>query len=348
MKDQIDPKLKKKLDVLDNVPARDQRLAAQGRAQFLSQAVSVRNQAVSVKPFSRLKKWFDQSLLLKEKKRMTTFATVVAILALVFGGGAGTVYAAQDALPNDTLYPVKLYSEEFRMNMAGEPDEAFQLMLQFAHRRGDEIEALVDEGEEPTAANMLQLAQQTQMAVQLAGELDGEAKLQVQNMIQNQMQRMLKLQENASEEGALLMEQTRTALQMQLMLAGGDAEPIQNQTQNQQQGPEETPGQGGPNKAPGQGDNQGEPQGQGPAEDSGPPEAAPGAGANERTGEEFMNQGEDPCAAYYASLAYGVGQGSGSGKGSQGESQGPTVNGLNGEACIIPVPTIEPVETVEP
>lgn len=345
---QIDPKLKEKLDALRDVPARDPRLAAGGRAQFLSQAVSVRDQAVSVKPVSRLKKWFTQSRMMKERKTMTTFASILAILALVFGGGAGTAYAAQDALPNDALYPVKLYTEEFRMNMAGEPEEAFQLMLQFAQRRGDEIELLLEEGSEPTAENMFQFMQQTQMAVQLAGELDEAAQLQVQNMIQNQMQRMLNLQETAPEECAQLMIQTRAALQMQFMLAGGEVEPVQNQnqTQTQQQGPDETsPGQGGPNEAPGQGENQGDPQVQGPAEDSGPPETAPGAGnagedkgePPQQDGEQFQNEGEDPCAAYYASLAQGAGQNSDKGKGSQGDSQGPVVYGLNGEVC--PPPT---------
>ena len=346
----IDPKVKKKLDSLRDVPTRDPRLAAQGRARFLSQAVSVRTQDVSANPILRLKKWFNQSHQLKEKKRMTTFASILAIMALIFGGGAGAAYAAQDALPNDVLYPVKLYSEEFRMNMAGDPEDAFQLMLQFSQRRGDEIEALVEEGVEPTTANMLKLTQQTQMAVQLAGELDGEAKLQVQNMIQNQMQRMLNLQETAPEECAQLMIQTRAALQMQFMLAGGEVEPVQNQnqTQTQQQGPEETsPGQGGPNEAPGQGENQGDPQVQGPAEDSGPPETAPGAGdagedkgePPQQDGEQFQNEGEDPCAAYYASLAQGAGQNSDKGKGSQGDSQGPVVYGLNGEVC--PSPTDE-------
>lgn len=348
MNEQIDPKLSKELDALRDVSARDPQLAARGRAAFLSQAVVARDQAVSVGWLARLKKWFDKSQQPKEKNPMTTFASILAVLALVFGGGAGTVYAAQAALPNDTLYPVKLYSEAFQMNMAGEPEDAFQLALQFALRRGDEIEALVDEGVEPTAENMLQLAQQTQLAVQLAGELDGGAKLQVQNMIQNQMQRMLNLQENASAESAMLMEQTRTALQMQLMQAGGAVEdPVQNQTQEQnqqQQGPEETPGQGGPNEAPGQEENQGEPQGQGPAEDSGKPETVPGAGsANENEAAAHVNasnEGEDPCLAYYASLAAGVGQGSGNGKGSQGDSQGPVVYGLNGEVCA--TPTVEP------
>jgi hypothetical protein len=348
---QIDPKLEAELDALRDVPARDPRRAAQGRAKFLSQAVELRSQAVSRTPLLRLKKWFDKSQRPKEKKRMTTLASILAVLALMFGGGAGTVYAAQDSLPNETLYPVKLYSEEFRMNMAGEPDEAFALALQFAQRRGDEIKTMMNEGVEPTAENMLQLAQQTQMAVQLAGELDGEAKLKVQNMIQNQMRRMLNLQGDASEEGAMLMQQTHTALQMQLMLAGGEAGAGagqgQNQNQGQGQGQDQDQGQGGPAEDPGQGQNQGESQGQGPADGSGQPETAPGEGNAGETGEQFQNQGEDPCAAYYASLAKAGsgGQGGGSGKGQdgQGESQGP-VYGLNGQICVPPtlVPTAVP------
>lgn len=349
---QIDPKLEAELDALRDVPARDPRRAAQGRAQFLSQAVELRSQAVSRNPVLRLKKWFDKSQKPKEKKRMTTLASILAVLALMFGGGAGTVYAAQDSLPNETLYPVKLYSEEFRMNMAGEPDDAFALALQFAQRRGDEIETMMNEGVEPTAENMLQLAQQTQMAVQLAGELDGEAKLKVQNMIQNQMQRMLNLQEHAPEDAAMLMQQTRAALQIQLMLAGGEAGAGEGQGQNQDQGQGQgqDQGQGGPAEDPGQGQNQGESQGQGPADGSGQPETAPGEGNAGETGEQFQNQGEDPCAAYYASLAKagsggqgsgGQGKGQGDGDG-QGESQGP-VYGLNGQICVPPTAIPTPI-----
>ncbi|MBT3337482.1 MAG: hypothetical protein HN855_05515 [Anaerolineae bacterium] len=352
-KQKIDPKLEALLDELRDVPVRDPRRAAQGRAQFLSQAVSVRTQTVSRNPLRRLNGWFDKYKQPKEKKGMTTFASIMTVLALLLGGGAGTVYASQESMPNEMLYPVKIASEEFRLNMAGDSVEEFALMLEFAQRRGDEIETMMGAGVEPTAENMLQLAQQTQMAAQLAGTLDGAAQLQAQNMIQNQMQRMLNLQENASEEGAILMEQTRAALQMQFMLAGG-AGPGQEQDQGQEQGQEQEPGQGqgqgGPSEED-QGQSQGEPQGQGPADGSGQPETVPGAGNADETGEQFQNQGEDPCAAYYASLAQGASQENGgsngkkgnsgnSGQGSQGESQGPVVYGLNGEVCV--PPTVAP------
>lgn len=339
----IDPQLESLLDELRDVPARDPRRAARGRAQFLSLAVSAREETVSRNPIRRLKEWLDNTKQKKEKFRMSTLVTVLTILTLLAGGGAGIVYAAQDSLPTDTLYPVKLYSEEFRMNMAGDPAEELALMLQFAQRRGDEIEQMMAEGVEPTAENMLQLSQQTQQAMQLAGALDGAAMLQVQNMIQNQMQRMLNLQANASEEGAMLMEQTRTALQIQLRLAGGGDGPGsdqgqgQNQGQSQGQNPDQGQGQGqdqnqGQGQDQDQGQNQGEMQSQGSGNGSGQADTAPGA-ENGEQGEQFANQGEDPCAAYYASLAQGQGQSRGKG---QGESQGPVVYGLNGEVCAMP------------
>ena len=221
---------------------------------------------------------------------MTIFASILAILALLTGGGAGTVYAAQDSMPNEMLYSLKIASEEFRLNMADDPDQELALMLQFAQRRSDEIQSLMAEGIEPTAETMLQLSQQTQQAMQMAGELDGTAMLQVQSMMQNQLQQMLNLPECESEECTMLMEQTRTMLQTQLMLADGEGQGQQQgppdedagQGQDEPQGqaaPNEdaAQGEGGPNEDAGQG--QDEPQGQGaPSEDSGQPDGSPGAG----------------------------------------------------------------------
>ncbi len=342
MNKKLDPELTEKLDALRDLPARDPRLAARGRAVFLSQAVDAQNEAVSTASKGRLNKWLKESRQIKEKKTMTTFASILAVLMLALGGGAGTVYAAQDALPNDTLYELKLFSEEMRLNMAADTTEQFALAFEFAQRRSDEIQALIAEGAEPNAENMLMLVQQTQTAVQLAGTLDGEAQLLVRNMIQNQMQQMQNLQANASSEGAMLMEQTRTALRLQWTQAGGTEEPVQTQTQ--QGMPEETPGQGSPNEEPGQGagNGNGEPA-QGTADgEAGQGSGTPGAGNS--NGQQ--NQAEDPCAAYYASLAQAGGQGqagggNGNGQGgAQSTGQGPVVYGTNGEVC--PTPTALP------
>ena len=344
-KQEIDPKLEALLDELRDVPARDPRRAAQGRAQFLSQAVSVRTQAVSRNPIRRLNRWFDKLKQPKEKKTMTTFATILAILALMAGGGAGTVYAAQDSLPNDTLYPVKLYTEEFRMNMAGDSAAEFALMMQFAQRRGDEIEALIVEGEEPTAENMLQFAQQTQQAMQLAGELDGAAQLQVQNMMQNQLQQMLNLQECESEECTMLMEQTRVTLQNQLMLMGAGQGQGQGQVTDE---PEEVLPEG--ETAPeseeqgqeqGQAQGQEQSQGQGSSDGSGQDAMTP-AGSENGQGQQNNNQGVDPCIAYYEALAKAQGQnqsqgkGQGGGNSSSGQSLPAPVYGLDGQLCPVP------------
>ncbi len=276
---------------------------------------------------------------------MTTFASIIAILALLTGGGAGTVYAAQDSMPNNALYAVKIASEELRLNMADDSAQQLSLLLQFSERRGDEIETMLAEGEEPPAEVLLKLNQQTQQAMQLAGTLDGAAQLQVQNMIQNQMQRMLNLQENASGDGAMLMEQVRMSLQNQLMLMGNGAGQGQGQGQAADD-PEEVLPEEESIPEPGQGQSQGQGQGSGDGNGNGQggQDATTPAGSGNGQGQQNNNQGVDPCAAYYASLAQGDGasQGNGGkgngggGQGSQGESQGPVVYGLNGEICVPP------------
>jgi hypothetical protein len=69
-------------------------------------------------------------------------ATVLALSAL----GGGTVYAAQDSLPGDALYSVKLGTETVTM-MVGEDDVArAQRALNFADKRVREMIALTEGG----------------------------------------------------------------------------------------------------------------------------------------------------------------------------------------------------------
>jgi len=319
-KQKIDPKLEVLLDELRDVPARDPRRAAQGRAQFLSQAVSVRTQAVSRSPIVRLNRWFDKLKQPKEKKTMTTFASILAILALLTGGGAGTVYAAQDSMPNEMLYSVKIASEEFRLNMADDPAQQLNLLLEFSERRGDEIETMLAEGEEPPAEALLKLNLQTQQAMQLASTLDGAAQLQVQNMIQNQMQRMLNLQDNASEEGVVLMEQARVTLQNQLMLMGAGQGQVTDEIEEALSEDETVPESQGQGQGQGQAQGQEQSQGQGPS-DGGAQDTVTPAGPENGQGQQNSNQGVDPCIAYYEALAKAQGQSQSQGKG-QGDGNG--------------------------
>lgn len=131
---------------------------------------------------------------------MTTLVSIVTILGLLMGGTGGTVYASQDSLPNETLYGVKIASETLRLNMANDAQNELSLRLEYANRRGEELEALASEGTELPEATMLMLQTQLQQALQLAGEMEDEEMLQamtqLKTMLQTQLQRMDQLQED--------------------------------------------------------------------------------------------------------------------------------------------------------
>jgi len=74
-------------------------------------------------------------------KRM---AVVVPLMIVVLASVAGTVYAAQDSLPGDTLYPVKLSTEQIRRVLTIDDSAGTELELKFAGIRLKEIEAVAD------------------------------------------------------------------------------------------------------------------------------------------------------------------------------------------------------------
>ncbi|NOY99080.1 MAG: hypothetical protein GXP40_07745 [Chloroflexi bacterium] len=226
----LDPRLQSLLNEIKPVPPRDPKRAARGRARFLTQAAEIRQQAVSRSPYLRLREWLD-NIRRKENFAMTTLISVITILGLLLGG-TGTVYASQDSLPTDVLYPVKVLTEEVRLELAADPQAEMNLLLGYAQRRVDEIAALVEEGVIPPDATMTRLNLQLQQALQLASQMDDAAMTQalLQNqtrlhiMLQNQLQRMENIP--ASGEAELALEQVRIRLEEQLRLVeNGLADP---------------------------------------------------------------------------------------------------------------------------
>src|SRR3989344_8709522 len=61
------------------------------------------------------------------------------ILALVMGGG-GTVAAAQNDLPGEALYGVKLASERVAERLSVAPEARVKLEARFAQRRAEELD----------------------------------------------------------------------------------------------------------------------------------------------------------------------------------------------------------------
>ena len=102
-------------------------------------------QAVTRWPWSRYEGQMRPISYLK-KFSMSTAGIILAIVLALSAAGGGTVYAAQSSLPGDTLYPVKLSSEQAIMMLPGDDVARAERALNFAERRVQEMEALAERG----------------------------------------------------------------------------------------------------------------------------------------------------------------------------------------------------------
>jgi hypothetical protein len=81
------------------------------------------------------------------KRLSTSMATVIlAVVLAVSALGVGTAYASQSSLPGDTLYPLKLATEQAGMILSPDGAARAERALSFANKRMREIEALAQKG----------------------------------------------------------------------------------------------------------------------------------------------------------------------------------------------------------
>lgn len=73
-------------------------------------------------------------------------APALAVLLVLFLGGAGLVNASGAAVPGDALYQAKRWVEDVRLNLATNPETAAELRERFRRERVSEVERLLDEG----------------------------------------------------------------------------------------------------------------------------------------------------------------------------------------------------------
>jgi len=321
MTDELDPNLKQLLDGLKPVPPRNPQRAARGRAQFLAESA----QPVSRSTFLSL---IDQiPLFRKERFSMNTFLVLALVFAALFGGAAGTAYAAQDDLPTEALYPVKILTEDARLALTSSPQARLELFGALVQTRTQEMVQLAEAGVVPPEASLLRLQEHTRQALDLIAEQPEPEMLRAMEQMRSQLETQLQLINECAAQGDPLrtLAQTRLMFQLRLqLLENGLADPqafrnaVQNGSDLEQPGgfgpggqPVTTPGQGGygpggqPETTPGSG------SGDGPGS---PPEATPGDGSG-------YGPGNPPEATPAEGGGYGPGNppettpGSGSGYG---------------------------------
>lgn len=170
---------------------------------------------------------------------MNILISAVVIVGLLFGGGA-TIAAAQNDLPNEPLYQLKLMSEDASLWFVSSPVQKINRLMQQAQTRIQEMEALASQGVTPPGQLTVQAQQHIQQALKIAAQLneqDRTAALQgIQTRLQAQLQQMEQSQNNDCTECDQLLQQTREMLQLQLRAAENELEKTgQMQNQNQQQ-----------------------------------------------------------------------------------------------------------------
>ncbi len=153
---------------------------------------------------------------------MTTVAMVLLMLSLAFGGSGAAVFAAQDAMPTDPLYGIKLATEDVRINAENNAQTRIELTLEFANRRMNEIATMANSGVVPPAAVMERQQMQIQTALRDAADVDDPAMKQIllrtQTMLQEQVQITEMLRVHAPDSITPILERVRERLRLQLQL----------------------------------------------------------------------------------------------------------------------------------
>ncbi len=219
--DNLDPRLAELLNELKSVPTRDPRAAAREKNKFLAEAVSLSE--------NRRHSWWTTIFQQKEKFAMNLIVSTLVLVGLLFGGGA-TVSAAQDALPTDALYQIKLISEDAQLWLNTDPAAEIDLLMQQAQTRTEEMAALNSMGITPPEALTIRTRDRIDQALQVASTLDEtevtDTLLLIRDRLQTQDRLLDKLQDGTCTDCEPILDQTRDMLRLQLnQVADGLADP---------------------------------------------------------------------------------------------------------------------------
>ncbi len=286
----IHPRLRAYIEQLKDVPPRDPEAAARGRAQFLTEADSLR-QAVSKSSFPRHSLTKRNIQFFRRRKEKMTMLPILSSLIVAFtllvGGAGATAYAAQDALPGDLLFPVKTLVEDAQLALTQDAVADLQLQATFTQARVDEIATLLATGryeDLPAAVEALNselqgLAEMVPVVAERNPQQMQAVAAQIEQSLQQHTQMLSILAESAPE-------QAQAALQMALQASQREQEAIQ---EHLMQGLQEGNGQNGQMEGAGQPNGGMDAQ---PTDSMIPPAGQPGGGPGGEHNEGGMPSGD--------------------------------------------------------
>ncbi len=244
---EINPKLKKLLESLQDVPARDLQQRHIGREKFLSQAKNIQPRRT---PARTSKSRVGAPL---RKSWLPRLAAILAVVLFALSSIGGTVYAAQSSLPDDLLYPVKTLTEDIQIGLESDPEERLDLYASFANRRLEEIEAQIQAGEEISPKVLARLEKHSEKMLQQAAQVGDKglenALRQVQQALEKQNQMMEKLQKQTPGQGEKGLLKAQEMIQERLELVDNGLQEPQGfrETMKERKEKLDHPGQGNDN-----------------------------------------------------------------------------------------------------
>jgi len=128
-------------------------------------------------------------------------AIVVAVILCISALGTGTAYASQDSLPGDTLYLVKLGTEQVQRVITFNDAAEIELELKFANTRLEEMEDVADKRPDKIAVAVAGYERNLSLAITKAEQSEeGETSLEtVALAILNHLNRLDEIENGAPE-----------------------------------------------------------------------------------------------------------------------------------------------------
>jgi hypothetical protein len=162
----IEPQLSALLDTLRTVPPRDPQAASRGRAAFLAVAAQHKTRRAGVGVIGT--RWLMGARRAFAAVLRPAFALVIVFTTIALGG-ASVVFASQSSLPDEPLYPVKVWSEDARLSLANNTNDRLSLLIEFANRRKAELNALQTRQMQPSPLFYERFGDQVDAALSLGG-----------------------------------------------------------------------------------------------------------------------------------------------------------------------------------
>jgi hypothetical protein len=198
-------KLEKQIVQLGNVPERTAGAAASGRAKFLAEAARLRMEPDRKQRTSMQRAW--------------QFAMAfVLVLAVLFAGGVGVVNAAQDSIPGDSLYAVKLLGEDTQLALTPDSQEKIDRLMQFATTRVTEMVRLHEQHIPIPARTTERMEEQIHRAMVLAAGLDDDSLRVSLSRIRTRLREQIEMMNQVEGEGNELVQQTQERLQERIRI----------------------------------------------------------------------------------------------------------------------------------